>query len=107
MSLALAAYFALFGLVTLGGGVVGYVKAKSRASLIAGVASALLLWLAAGLLSGGSVRAGAALGGVVAVALVGRFLPAYLKTKKPMPAGLVAALGIGGALGACVAALRS
>jgi uncharacterized membrane protein (UPF0136 family) len=106
MHLALAAYFSLFGLVALGGGVMGYVKAKSRASLIAGGASGVLLWIASGLLGSGHVVGGAALGGVVSLALVGRFLPAFLKTKKAMPAGLVAALGVGGVLGACVAALR-
>jgi uncharacterized membrane protein (UPF0136 family) len=82
------------------------VKAKSRASLHAGGASGVLLWVASGLLGSGHAVGGAALGGVVSLALVGRFLPAFLKTKKAMPAGLVAALGVGGVLGACATALR-
>ena len=106
MHLALAAYLSFFGLVAFGGGVMGFVKAKSRASLIAGGISGVLLWIASGLLGSGQVVGGAVLGGVVSLGLVGRFLPAYLKTKKPMPAGLVAALGVGGVLGACVTALR-
>lgn len=84
----------------------GFVKAKSRASLIAGGISGVLLWLASGLLGAGQTTAGAVLGGVVSLGLLGRFLPAYLKTKKAMPAGLMAALGVGGVLGACLVALR-
>lgn len=106
MSYALSTYFTVFGLVALGGGVLGFVKAKSRASLIAGLASGTLLFAASGLACTRHVVAGAVLGGVVSLALVGRFLPAFLKTKKVMPAGLVAALGVGGTLFAAVVALR-
>lgn len=84
----------------------GFVKAKSRPSLIAGVASGALLWASAGLAATGHVVAAGVLGGLVSLALVGRFLPAYLKTKKLMPAGLVAALGIGGVVLSCLAAVR-
>jgi len=106
MSYALSTYFTVFGLVALGGGVMGFVKAKSRASLIAGLASGALLFAASGLACTRHVVAGAVLGGVVSLALVGRFLPAFLKTKKVMPAGLVAALGVGGTLFASVVAFR-
>ena len=105
MSFALAAYYGLFGLVALGGGVFGFVKAKSRASLIAGIASGTLLFIAAGLALTARSVGGAVLGGLVSLALVGRFLPAFLKTKKPMPAGLMAVLGVGGVIVACVCAL--
>ena len=43
-------YILLMSIVVLGGGAMGYVKAKSKASLIAGVISAILLGV--GLCSG-------------------------------------------------------
>lgn len=105
MTAALSAYFSVFALVVLAGGIIGFVKAKSRASLIAGLVSAVLLGASASLTSGGG-RTGIILGAVVCFALAGRFFPAYLKTKKPMPAGLVAVLATGGVVFSVVALLR-
>lgn len=82
-----------YGVLVLVGGIIGYVKAKSRASLIAGITLGALLGVAAGLLATGSTVAGAALGLVSALALIGRFLPAFLRTKKVMPAGAVVVVG--------------
>ena len=82
-----------YAVLVLVGGTIGYVKAKSRASLIAGVAFATLLGVAAGLLATGSPVFGAALGVFSALALIGRFLPAFVRSKKLMPAGLVVAVG--------------
>ncbi len=82
-----------YGFLVLVGGVIGYVKAKSRASLIAGLAFATLLGVAAYLVRSGSVGLGAGLGAVSALALIARFLPAFLRTKKVMPAGLVVTVG--------------
>lgn len=93
MHIALVASLSLYGLLVLVGGVIGYVKAKSRASLVSGIGFGALLGLASSLVSSGSVRVGAGLGVVLALALLGRFLPAFMKTKKVMPAGLVVALG--------------
>ncbi len=93
MHIALVASLSLYGLLVLVGGVIGYVKAKSRASLVSGIGFGVLLGLASRLVSSGSVRVGAGLGVVLALALLGRFLPAFMKTKKVMPAGLVVALG--------------
>ena len=93
MHTALVASLSLYALLVFVGGVIGYVKAKSRPSLVAGLGFSLLLGVASSLVSSGSIRLGAGLGVVLALALVGRFLPAFLKTKKVMPAGLVAALG--------------
>jgi uncharacterized membrane protein (UPF0136 family) len=94
MQSVLFASLLFYGVLVLAGGAVGYVKAKSRASLIAGVVFGGLLDLAACLLVMGSPRLGAGLGLVTALALIGRFLPAFLRTKKIMPAGVVAAVGV-------------
>ena len=83
-------YLYVFGALTIAGGVIGFVKAKSKASLIAGgIAGALLVgaaWL------GG--RNGIILGLIVSLALAGRFVGAYRKSKKVMPAGLMALLSV-------------
>lgn len=89
-------YLFVFGAITIAGGVIGFVKAKSRASIIAGGISGAAL-LAAGALAGGpNTTVALALGFAVSLALTGRFGNAYRQTKKLMPAGLIAALGIGG-----------
>jgi uncharacterized membrane protein (UPF0136 family) len=95
MSLA-PLYFILFGTVSEVFGILGWVRAKSKASLIAGVASGLLLSLAGilGFLKLGD--SGLWVGGVVSLALLGRFLPAFLKTKALYPAGIMATLALGG-----------
>jgi uncharacterized membrane protein (UPF0136 family) len=94
-------YLFVFGVLTIAGGVMGFVKAKSNASLIAGGVSGVLLLVAGYLLGSASAQAGAILGLVVSVALAGRFVPSYLKTKKAMPAGMMAVLSvIGVVLGA-------
>lgn len=82
-----------YGVLVLVGGIIGFVKAKSRASLIAGITLGAMLGVAAGLLAMGSMVYGAALGLVSALALIGRFLPAFLRTKKLMPAGAVVVVG--------------
>ena len=83
----------VFGALTIAGGVMGFVKAKSKPSLIAGGISGLLLLVAGYLVPS---KAGLGLGFVVSLALAARFGRAYAKTKKPMPAGLMAVLGIAG-----------
>jgi uncharacterized membrane protein (UPF0136 family) len=76
-------YYLLFGLVAIAGGAIGYARAKSKASLIAGSASGALL-IIAGLLSP-SVP-GFILALVVSVLLLAHFGRTYAAKKKPMPA---------------------
>jgi uncharacterized membrane protein (UPF0136 family) len=89
-------YLLVFALLTIAGGVMGFIKAKSNASLVAGGISGSLLLAAGYLLGTASARAGVILGIVVCLALAGRFVPSFLKTKKPMPAGMMAALSVVG-----------
>jgi uncharacterized membrane protein (UPF0136 family) len=80
-----------------GGGVAGYVKARSVPSLVAGLACGGL-FLGSGLLikQGENVKGhSAAL--LTSSALFGAMAPRALRTKKLMPAGLVALLGAGSA----------
>ncbi len=87
-------YLFIFGALTIAGGVIGYVKAASNASLIAGGISGLLLLVSGYLVSSGKVQAGLILGVVLSLALAGRFLPAFLNTHKWMPAGMMAILSV-------------
>jgi uncharacterized membrane protein (UPF0136 family) len=93
MSSVLLASLSFYALLVLVGGLIGYAKAKSRASLIAGIAFAVLLGSAAGLVASGATAWGAGLGLFSALALIARFLPNFLRTKNVMPAGLVAGVG--------------
>lgn len=98
-------YLYVFGVLTIGGGVVGFVRAKSRASLVAGAIAGALL-LASGFLVGRVGRPGLFLGLVVSGALAGRFVAVFIKTKKPMPAGIMAVLGVAGVVLTALAILR-
>src|SRR4051812_27015130 len=85
-------FFWIFGALTIIGGVIGFVKAKSKASIIAGSVSGVLLLLAAWLMTG-MPSAGMGLGLAISVLLAGRFVPAFLRTRGLMPAGLMRPLG--------------
>ena len=87
-------FYLLFGVLTILGGVIGFVKAGSRASLIAGGVSGVLILVAAWLVMRRQEQAGLILGLVISSVLEMRFLPAFLKTKKPMPAGMMAVLSM-------------
>lgn len=71
----------------------GYVKAQSKASLIAGSITGGLLLLSAFLIAKG-ITAGAILGIVVSLLLIGQFGPSLLKQVKVMPNLLVVVLGL-------------
>jgi len=88
-------FYFIFGTFALIGGLIGYLKAKSVASLIAGAISSALLDFAAVLLVFYPNRpiCGLGLGLIVTLALLGRFLPAFIKQRKMMPAGLMTILG--------------
>jgi uncharacterized membrane protein (UPF0136 family) len=98
-------YFIIFGLLTIAGGVMGYVKAGSTPSLIAGSVSGILLLVAAFLLPGSPV-AGLALGGIMSLLLAGYFLPALIRTGKMMPPGMMSLLSVLGIVFTLVAWIR-
>ena len=76
-------YYYLFGLVGIAGGAMGYARAKSKASLIAGGVSGALL-IIAGLLSPGVT--GFVLALIVSLLLLIHFGRSYAAKRKPMPA---------------------
>jgi uncharacterized membrane protein (UPF0136 family) len=76
-------YYFLFGLVAIAGGAMGYARAKSRPSLIAGGVSGALL-IIAGLLS--PSVSGFVLALIVSILLAAHFGRSYAAKKKPVPA---------------------
>ena len=98
-------YFIIFGLLTIVGGVIGFVKAGSTASLVAGSISGIAL-LAAAFLLPGNVVLGLIIVGVVSFLLAGRFIPNFMQTGKIMPAGLMAILSAIGVVMAIVAWIK-
>jgi uncharacterized membrane protein (UPF0136 family) len=89
-------YFPIVGVVMIAGGFVGFLKAKSVASLIAGSVSGLLLIIGA-CLFGVQLQVGLVVVLLVCLALLGRFLPALFRGKM-MPAAYVAPLSLIGAV---------
>jgi len=86
-------YFLIFGALTIIGGVIGYVKAASLPSLIAGSITGVLLLVAGALLP--EYRAiGLATGLVISLLLAAQFIPKFFRTRKVMPAGLMSILSV-------------
>jgi uncharacterized membrane protein (UPF0136 family) len=98
-------YFIIFGLLTIAGGVMGYVSKGSMPSIIAGSVSGILLLLAAFLLPN-YFAAGLALAALVSILLAGRFVPAFIKTGDFMPAGMMSILSVIGIIMAIVAWMK-
>ena|ERR1700730_7205342 len=76
-------YYYFFGLVAIAGGAMGYTRAKSKASLIAGGVSGALL-IIAGLLA--PSVSGFVLALIVSILLLTYFGRSYMAKKKWMPA---------------------
>ena len=82
-----------YALLLVVGGWIGYRKAKSRPSLIAGTSSGLVALLAAGLM----IRDARAiwLGVALAVAMLVVFAIRFAKTRKFMPSGMLGIVSLG------------
>ena len=98
-------YFIVFGVLTIAGGIVGYVKAGSVVSIIAGSISGVLLLIGAFILPQYRI-AGLVVALIVSLLLAGRFIPTYFRTGKMMPAGLMTVLSVLGIIAAVVAWLK-
>ncbi len=73
-----------YGVFTLVGGLIGYVKAKSTASLIAGtIAGTALLFCTYGIAHGS--RVAVIIAGIIALLLGGRFAMTWPRTRCLMP----------------------
>jgi len=102
---ATAIYFLVFGALTIIGGIIGYVKAGSMASIIAGAISGILL-LIAGWILPNNRTIGLAIAFVVSLLLATQFVPKLIRTGKVMPAGLMSILSVIGIVVAIAAWLK-
>lgn len=92
MNFSIVAVFA-YGILAIVGGIIGYMQANSKVSLISGTISGLLLVIAGFFQLQGQGWA-AILAAVVTAILVVVFAVRFAKTRKFMPAGLMVILGI-------------
>jgi uncharacterized membrane protein (UPF0136 family) len=98
-------YFIIFGILTIVGGLIGYLKAGSTISLVSGSIAGVLLLLAAFLLPS-QLGAGLAIALIVSVLLAGRFIPHLIKTGKIMPDAMMSVLSVIGVVVAVLAWLK-
>src|SRR5437660_988053 len=85
----------IYAVLLAAGGVMGFVKARSRASLISGLLSAAFAVVALALSLVGNRRIGTALGSVLAISLFVLFAYRYsIRNRKFMPSGLLAVLSL-------------
>ncbi len=99
-------FYYLFGLITLIGGVQAFLSVGSKASLIAGGISGLLLLVAGFLMQSGKTTPGLILGLVITLGLAGRFLPKFFKDGSWWPAGVEGWLGLVGLILSVVALVK-
>ncbi|NJK34224.1 MAG: hypothetical protein HC919_04325 [Oscillatoriales cyanobacterium SM2_2_1] len=82
----------LYGVVAIAGGILGFVKSQSKASIISGSLSGSLLLFAAYLLFSGQ-EMGRLLGIGITALLIAVFVIRWVKTRKVMPAAAMIAIG--------------
>jgi len=95
-------YFLVFGVLTIAGGIMGYVKAGSVVSIVAGAITGILL-IIAGVILPQQREFGLGLGLLTSAILAGQFIPRLFRTRRLMPAGVMSALSVIGIIIAVVA----
>jgi uncharacterized membrane protein (UPF0136 family) len=95
-------YFFIFGVLTIAGGIIGYVKAGSTPSIIAGSITGSLLLIGAWLLPEHRA-AGLIIVLLVSLLLALQFIPKFIRGGKVMPAGMMSILSAIGLVLAVVA----
>jgi uncharacterized membrane protein (UPF0136 family) len=86
---------AIYGALLAVGGLIGFFKARSGASLIAGMLSAVAAFAALGLSIGKSSQMGVGLGSLLSIVLFVLFGYRYaVKTRRFMPSGMLAVISL-------------
>jgi uncharacterized membrane protein (UPF0136 family) len=98
-------YFVIFGVLTIVGGLIGYVSKGSVPSIVAGSITGVLLLVGAFLLPNHAV-AGLATTLIVSLLLAGQFVPKFIQTGKAMPAGMMSILSVIGIITALMAWIK-
>jgi uncharacterized membrane protein (UPF0136 family) len=95
-------YFLVFGVLTIAGGIMGYVKARSVVSIVAGAITGILL-IVAGWMLPDHRELGLSVGLFTSAILAGQFIPRFLRTRRLVPPGLMSVLSVVGIILAIVA----
>jgi len=98
-------YFLLFGILTIAGGIIGYVKVGSTPSIVVGSITGVLLFIGGWLLPEHRA-AGLLTVLIVSVLLALWFVPKFIRTGKAMPAGMMSILSAIGVIAAIVTWFR-
>jgi len=98
-------YFIIFGLLTIAGGVIGYLKARSIPSITAGSIAGVLLLITAFLLPEHRTSA-LMVALLLSLLLLVQFAPKFFRTGKVMPAGVMSLLSLLGIIVAIAAWLK-
>lgn len=85
--------FAIYGILMIVGGIIGFTKAGSKISLIAGVVSGIAVFLALFLMKSYPQQGVVAVAGISGLLTV-TFLMRYLKIQNFMPSGMLALLSL-------------
>ena len=88
----------IYGILAIVGGIIGYLTARSKPSLISGIDSGLLLLIGV-LLAAQGIASGLWVVKIVTLVLVVVFIIRLIKTKKFMPAGLMVIGGVATLIG--------
>jgi len=86
-------YYIVFGVITLVGGIIGFIKAKSPPSLVAGIVCAAGFFVAAYLVHS-SLTVSLIIGLLVSITLAGKFVPDFIHKKALFPGGIMALLSV-------------
>ena len=86
--------FVIYGVLMLLGGVFGFVKADSKASLMMGITSGILIFAGVALWGQGHYAAGRAVLTFTSLLLSGVFGIRLFKTRKFMPSGMLLGLSL-------------
>lgn len=92
MMSAVPIYYLIFGILTIAGGTLGYLKAKSRLSLGIGGGVGLVLIGSAVAIYLGRTNAGLIIGLLASAALAGQFIPKVAMGRAPIHAIIMAVL---------------
>ena len=89
----MTAVFVIYGILMLAGGIFGFVKAGSKASLVMGIISGILIFTGAALL-GPAYTTGRAILAFTSFILSGVFGIRLFKARKFMPSGMLLVLSL-------------
>jgi uncharacterized membrane protein (UPF0136 family) len=94
--LVVKVYYAVFAALAVVGGIIGFARAKSVISLVAGIISGAVLATASWMIPGRHPNVAYIMALLVSVLLAGKFVPDTMHKRAVVPGGLMALLSLAG-----------